>query len=57
MDAPHLLPADRLGLYLIPVGARVLRQQQGAWPARGVVWSFAFLAFSYIGIRLLGAGA
>jgi ABC-type uncharacterized transport system permease subunit len=45
------------GLYLIPVGARIVRQQQGAWPARGVVWSFAFLAFSYIGIRLLGAGA
>ena len=44
-------------LYLVPVGARVVRQQQGAWPARGVVWSFAFLAFSYIGIRLLGAGA
>ncbi|MEX2208572.1 MAG: cytochrome c biogenesis protein CcsA [Myxococcota bacterium] len=44
-------------VYLVPVGARVVRQQQGAWPARGVVWSFAFLAFSYIGIRLLGAGA
>lgn len=45
------------GLYLVPVGARIVRQQQGAWPARAVVWSFAFLAFSYIGIRLLGAGA
>jgi ABC-type uncharacterized transport system permease subunit len=41
-------------VYLLPVGARIVRQQQGAWPARGVVWSFAFLAFSYIGIRLLG---
>jgi ABC-type uncharacterized transport system permease subunit len=44
-------------LYLVPVGARIVRQQQGAWPARGVVWSFLFLAFSYIGIRLLGAVA
>jgi len=44
-------------VYLLPVGARVVRKQQGAWPARGVVWSFAFLAFSYIGIRLLGAMA
>jgi len=44
-------------VYLLPVGARVVRQQQGAWPARGVVLSFAFLAFSYIGIRLLGAVA
>jgi len=44
-------------VYLLPVGARIVRQQQGAWPARGVVWSFAFLAFSYIGIRLLGAVA
>jgi hypothetical protein len=44
-------------VYLLPVGARVVHQQQGSWPARGVVWSFAFLAFSYIGIRLLGAGA
>ena len=44
-------------VYLVPVGARVVRQQQGAWPARGVVWSFGFLAFSYIGIRLLGSVA
>jgi ABC-type uncharacterized transport system permease subunit len=44
-------------VYLLPVGARIVRQQQGSWPARGVVWSFAFLAFSYIGIRLLGAVA
>jgi ABC-type uncharacterized transport system permease subunit len=44
-------------VYLLPVGARVVRQQQGAWPARGVVIGFVFLAFSYIGIRLLGAVA
>jgi ABC-type uncharacterized transport system permease subunit len=44
-------------VYLVPVGARVLRQQQGPWPARGVVLSFLFLAFSYIGIRLLGSVA
>jgi ABC-type uncharacterized transport system permease subunit len=44
-------------VFLMPVGARILRQQQGAWPARGVLACFAFLAFSYIGIRLLGAGA
>ncbi len=44
-------------VYLLPVGARVVRQQQGAWPARGVVWSFVFLAFSYIGIRLIGSVA
>jgi ABC-type uncharacterized transport system permease subunit len=44
-------------IFLMPVGARIVRQQQGAWPARGVLACFAFLAFSYIGIRLLGAGA
>jgi len=44
-------------VYLLPVGARVVRQQQGAWPARGVVIGFVFLAFSYIGIRLLGSMA
>ena len=44
-------------VFLMPVGARILRQQQGAWPARGVLACFAFLAFSYIGIRLLGAVA
>ena len=41
-------------VYLLPVGARIVRQQQGPAPARGVVWSFAFLAFSYIGIRVIG---
>lgn len=44
-------------IFLMPVGARIVRQQQGAWPARGVLACFAFLAFSYIGIRLLGAVA
>jgi ABC-type uncharacterized transport system permease subunit len=44
------------GVYLLPVGARVLRQQRGPWPARGVVLGFLFLACSYIGINLIGAG-
>jgi ABC-type uncharacterized transport system permease subunit len=44
------------GVYLLPVGARVLRQQRGAWPARGVVLGFLFLVCSYIGINLIGAG-
>ncbi|MFI5317124.1 MAG: cytochrome c biogenesis protein CcsA [Myxococcota bacterium] len=43
-------------VYLLPVGARVLRQQRGPWPARGVVLGFLFLACSYIGINLIGAG-
>jgi ABC-type uncharacterized transport system permease subunit len=43
-------------VYLLPVGARVVRQQQGRWPARGVVLGFVFLACSYIGINLIGAG-
>jgi ABC-type uncharacterized transport system permease subunit len=45
------------GVYLVPVGARVLRQQRGPWPARGVVLGFVFLACSYIGINLIGAGS
>jgi ABC-type uncharacterized transport system permease subunit len=44
------------GVYLLPVGARVLRHQRGRWPARGVVLGFLFLACSYIGINLIGAG-
>ena len=43
-------------VYLLPVGARVVRQQRGPWPARGVVLGFVFLACSYIGINLIGAG-
>ena len=42
-------------VYLVPVGLRVLRHQHGPRPARGVVVSFAILAFSYLGVRLLGA--
>ncbi len=41
-------------VYLLPVGLRVLQHQHGPRPARGVVVSFAILAFSYLGIRLLG---
>ncbi|HTO06147.1 MAG TPA: cytochrome c biogenesis protein CcsA [Myxococcota bacterium] len=44
------------GVYLVPVGARVVRQQRGPWPARGVVIGFLFLVCSYIGINLVGAG-
>ncbi len=44
-------------VYLLPVGLRVVRHQHGHLPARGVVLGFALLAFSYIGIRLLGAAA
>lgn len=44
------------GVYLVPVSARVLRQQRGRWPARGVVAGFAFLIASYIGIHLIGSG-
>jgi ABC-type uncharacterized transport system permease subunit len=44
-------------LYLVPVGLRVVRHQRGERPARGVVLGFAVLAFSYIGIRLLGGAA
>ena len=43
-------------VYLLPVSARVLRQQRGRWPARGVVAGFAFLIASYIGIHLIGSG-
>ena len=43
-------------VYLVPVGARVVRQQRGPWPARGVVLGFLFLVCSYIGINLYGAG-
>ncbi len=44
-------------VYLIPVGVRVVQREHGSRPARSVVLGFAFLAFSYIGIRLLGAAA
>ena len=41
-------------IYLGPVGLRVVRHQHGLRPARGVVVSFAILASSYLGVRLLG---
>ncbi len=44
-------------VYLLPVGLRVVQRQHGHLPARGVVLGFALLAFSYVGIRLLGAVA
>jgi ABC-type uncharacterized transport system permease subunit len=43
-------------VYLVPIGMLVLRRQHGDRPARGAVIGFALLAFSYIGIRLIGAG-
>lgn len=44
-------------VYLLPVGLRLLSHQHGERPARGLVGCFVVLAFSYIGIRLLGVGA
>jgi ABC-type transport system involved in cytochrome c biogenesis permease subunit len=44
-------------VYLVPITLRVFRNQHGPAPARSVVLGFAFLAFSYIGVRLLGNGA
>jgi ABC-type uncharacterized transport system permease subunit len=44
-------------VYLLPLSLRVLRHQRGHEPARDVVLGFAVLAFSYIGIRLLGTVA
>jgi ABC-type uncharacterized transport system permease subunit len=44
-------------VYLVPVGARTIHQQHGAWPARGVVLGFMFLICAYFGIHLLGAAA
>lgn len=45
------------GVYLVPVGMRVVRRQHGERPARSVVLGFCLLAFAYIGVRLLGGGA
>ena len=42
-------------VYLLPIGRRVFRNQHGERPARSVVIGFVVLAFSYIGIRLIGA--
>jgi ABC-type uncharacterized transport system permease subunit len=44
-------------VYLFPLGLRLLGHQHGERPARGLLASFVLLAFSYIGIRLLGGGA
>lgn len=44
------------GVYLLPVGLRLVRGQRGDQPARSVVLGFAVLLFSYVGIRLLGVG-
>ncbi len=41
-------------IYLLPVGMRLVSRQHGDRPARIVTFGFAFLAFSYLGIRLLG---
>ena len=41
-------------VYLLPIGMRVISHQHGDRPARGAVLGFALLAFSYIGIRLIG---
>ncbi len=41
-------------VYLLPLRLRVLRRQHGDRPARLVVAGFVVLAFSYIGVRLLG---
>ncbi len=44
-------------VYLLPMARRVLRHQHGERPARNVVLGFVVLAFSYIGIRLIGGAA
>ena len=41
-------------VYLLPIGVRVVSRQHGEWPAKLVVLGFAFLAVSYLGIRLAG---
>ena len=41
-------------IYLLPVGMRVARREHGDRPARVVVVGFGVLAFSYLGIRVLG---
>jgi len=41
-------------VYLIPMTRRVIRRERGRRVARSVVACFLFLAFSYIGVRLMG---
>lgn len=43
-------------VYLVPVSLCVIRREHGRAPARSVVVSFGLLAFSWIGVRLLGGG-
>jgi len=44
-------------IYLLPIGVRVVSRQHGERPARLVVLGFAFLAISYLGVRLAGMSA
>jgi ABC-type uncharacterized transport system permease subunit len=44
-------------VYLLPVGLRVLLREHGEKPARTCVLGFLLLAFSYIGVRLIGVVA
>ncbi len=44
-------------VYCVPVTLSWIRQQHGVAPARGVVFGFLVLAFSYVGIRLISGGA
>jgi ABC-type uncharacterized transport system permease subunit len=41
--------------YLFPVALRLVRRQHGPRPALGAVFGFALLAFSYLGVRMLGS--
>jgi ABC-type uncharacterized transport system permease subunit len=45
------------GVYLVPIGLRLLSNQHGDRPARLVVAGFGLLAFSYVGVRILGLSA
>jgi ABC-type uncharacterized transport system permease subunit len=44
-------------VFLLPVTLRMLRHEQGPRPSRSVVLGFLVLAFSYLGVRLLGGAA
>ena len=41
-------------IYLVPISQRIISHQHGERPAKLAVGGFAFLAFSYLGIRMLG---
>jgi ABC-type uncharacterized transport system permease subunit len=47
-----LIPAWTI--YLLPVRLRVVGHEHGEQHARGLVFGFVCLAFSYVGVRLLG---